>query len=295
MERVVLRLCEIRRMVAEVLEASSHVSRPMWEAAMIVAASHNVSREAVLTSVEDRYEPSPSLEMARRRAKGEPLAYVLGSMDFLRWRFLVGPGCLIPRPETEVLALKAAEVLPRGGTFLDWGTGSGCIACSIAMMVQDSLGVAMDLSPGALKWAWRNLREHQLLGRVFALHGGGPLDLPSSFKSFDLVVANPPYIPSDHLAALDVSVRCFEPHVALDGGPRGLEVPLNWLSECGRILKPGGYVLMETAGPHQVEELGRLSLEGFEYLGCFEDQYGVGRFAWWRSLGYDGDVVGRLG
>lgn len=271
-------------MVAGVLGVSPHVSRPMWEAALIVAASYGVSREAIVTSRSDHYDPAPSLDMAARRAGGEPLAYVLGSMDFLNWRFFVGPGCLIPRPETEVLVIKAAEVLPRGGRFLDWGTGSGCIACSIAMMVQDSEGVAMDLSPGALKWAWRNIKENRLLGRVFPIHGGGPLDLPSSLRPFDLVVANPPYIPSNHIATLDLSVRGFEPDLALDGGPDGVDVPLSWLSACGDILKPGGYVLMETAGPHQVGELGEVAFRGLEFLGGFEDQYGVMRFACWRSF-----------
>jgi release factor glutamine methyltransferase len=279
-----LKLRDLKQEIIKTLSGTDGVLRPSWEASLILATCLGVGREKLVSMGEEDVSPHGALEMTARRAKGEPLAYVLGTMDFLQWNFLVGPGCLIPRPETEVLASLAAETLGPRGRFLDWGTGSGCIACSLAMMVDGSQGVAMDASPGALKWAWRNVQRYRLSNRVLLVHGSSAHFISQDLTPFDLVVANPPYIPSEHMGELDGSVSRFEPHLALNGGDGGIQVPVEWLRGAVRLLRAGGQVLMETAGDWQLSILEALEIEGLSFVGSHQDQFGVRRVGRWKRV-----------
>ena len=164
-------------------------------------------------------------ELVRRRVEGCPVAYLVGRKEFYRLSFEVSPAVLIPRPATESLVVRALELLeplsaPR---VLDVGTGSGCIAVSIAKLNVGATIVAVDVSDEALAVARRNAERHGVVGRIqFAnsdVYAGINDQTP-----FDLIVSNPPYISSGSIPSQASGVREHEPRSAIDGGPDGLAV-----------------------------------------------------------------------
>jgi release factor glutamine methyltransferase len=154
----------------------------------------------------------------RRRAAGEPLQYIRGRCDFYGREFLVDDRVLIPRPETEILVEQAIARAPRGARVVDVGTGSGCIAVTLALERPDLRVVATDVSVAALAVAKRN---RDRLGARVAL---AACDLLDAVRDVDLIVSNPPYIPSADIATLQTEVRDHEPRNALTPGPRGTEI-----------------------------------------------------------------------
>ena len=154
----------------------------------------------------------------RRRAAGEPLQYIRGRCDFYGREFLVDDRVLIPRPETELLVEQAVARAPRGVRVVDVGTGSGCIAVTLALERPDLRVLAVDISVAALAVAKRN---RDCLGArvMFAAS-----DLLDAVKDVDLIVSNPPYIPAADIATLQTEVKDHEPRTALTPGPRGTEV-----------------------------------------------------------------------
>lgn len=186
--------------------------------------------------------------LVERRARDlVPVAYLTGTREFYGLDFVVTPDVLIPRPETELLvdaALGCLDAPPRqAARIVDVGTGSGCIAVAIAVSRPETRIVAIDRSRAALAIARRNAAHHDVSGRVhFAA-----ADLLSAVASgglVDTVVSNPPYVPD---ASLDVApdVRRHEPSQALFAGRDGLDVIRRLIAGAGRVLRPGGYLLME--------------------------------------------------
>ncbi|HUA08910.1 MAG TPA: peptide chain release factor N(5)-glutamine methyltransferase, partial [Candidatus Acidoferrales bacterium] len=182
-------------------------------------------------------------ELAARRAEGEPLAYVIGSVGFYRREFMVDARVLIPRPETEHLVEAAIAHLQdyTAARVLDVGTGSGAIALTIAAEVPQARVDAVDASPEALVVAIENRRRLQLDRRV-AFYLGDLLD-PVRGKHYDAIVANLPYVPSGQG---DPELR-FEPQMALDGGPDGLDFYRRFFASAPPMLNPGGVLLAEGA------------------------------------------------
>lgn len=185
-------------------------------------------------------------ELIQRRVAGWPVAYLVGARDFYLLSFEVSPAVLIPRPETETLVLEALAFLKplKAPTVLDLGTGSGCIAVSIAHQKKDARVTAVDVSPDALAVAQRNAAKNGVADRIEFLLGDLFAPLPES-AAFDLVVSNPPYIAQPEFAGLSPEVREHEPRVALDGGPDGLVVYRRIAAGVGRVMKPGGRLLLE--------------------------------------------------
>ena len=180
-------------------------------------------------------------EYKARRAGGEPLQYILGSCNFFGLEFKVNPSVLVPRPETEVLV---EEVLRhfKGSTILDIGTGSGCIAVTLAKNLPQARVTAVDVSPDTLAVARENAMAHGVGERVDFVQA----DMRSLAISgrFDLVVSNPPYIPSAQLASLPIDVQ-KEPRLALDGGEDGLEFHKILIKSSPLLLSRGGCLMME--------------------------------------------------
>ncbi len=167
-----------------------------------------------------------------RRASREPLAYILGTREFMGHDFLVTPAVLIPRPETELLVeLVVAEAKP-GDRIIDIGTGSGCIAISVALARPDVSVIAGDRSLAAIDLARSNANR---LGAAVAFVRG---DLASAISGADIVVANLPYIPSADIETLEPEVRDGEPRLALDGGADGLDFVRRLLDDCATRLRP---------------------------------------------------------
>ena len=187
----------------------------------------------------------------KRRQRGEPLAYILGHQAFLDLDLRVTPAVLIPRPDTETLALLARERAEHlaAPVIVDVGTGSGAIALYLARHLPHARIIATDRSEAALQVARQNARRlHLTLDWVQA-------DLLQGFRpaSVDLVVSNPPYVAEPEYPHLDPEVH-HEPREALVAGPRGTEVQERLLNEALRVLKSGGWILLELA-PHQQEFL----------------------------------------
>ncbi len=223
----------------------------------------------------------PAFDAAvRRRALREPFAYVTGSIGFHGLEFCVGPGVLIPRPETEELvaaALEAAKTVEGDSVaFLDLCTGSGCIAVALAIALQQEgktpHGAGTDLSETALRTARDNARRLAPgMDLVFLL-----ADLfPPEGNRFDLLVSNPPYIATDDIDPLAPEIVLFEPREALDGGVDGLAFHRRIVFEAPRFLKAGGWLLVEH-GADQGDEVRALLLldERYEEIATKNDLSG---------------------
>ncbi|MDI6901195.1 MAG: peptide chain release factor N(5)-glutamine methyltransferase [Anaerosomatales bacterium] len=190
-------------------------------------------------------------ELVARRAEGMPLQYVTGEMPFRHLVVHVEPGVFIPRPETEVLvdeALAAVDALAEKGAPLvvDLCTGSGCVAVSIAYERERACVHATDVSAAAVEAARRNALHAGVDNRVQVVHGDLFEPLPRDRAGHvDVIVSNPPYIPSADLPDLPAEVLGFEPGAALDGGPDGLSVARRIWDEATRWLRPGGTLALE--------------------------------------------------
>jgi release factor glutamine methyltransferase len=185
-------------------------------------------------------------ELVRRRAEGEPTAYLTGRREFYGRPFRVDPRVLVPRPETELLVEAALAALPEGGRALDLCTGSGCVAISLALAGKGARVFATDVSEDALALARENAAA---LGAVVDLAAGDLWSAVADPEPFDVVVSNPPYVPGRELASLPREVR-REPTVALDGGEDGLAVLRRIVEGAPARLRPGGTLCLEMHESH---------------------------------------------
>ena len=191
-------------------------------------------------------------EMVRRRASGEPLQYVLGVASFYGLEFAVDKRVLIPRPETELLADYVVKNMATARTIVDLGTGSGVVAIALAKNLSAANVLAVDASGDALEVARANAAKHE--AKVGFFQGDLFEPLPPDLK-FDVIVSNPPYIPSSEIASLAPEIRDYEPRAALDGGPDGLAVITRIVRESKARLTPGGRVVVELgAGQHDAAQ-----------------------------------------
>lgn len=187
------------------------------EAVWLMANALGVNTAEVLARGELRPEDLAKIEaVISRREGGEPLQYILGEADFYGRDFRVGRGVLIPRHDTETLidAVKLCFGREEAFTFLDWGTGSGCIAATILLEFPESSGYVVEASTEAKYYAMSNFERLGVSGRVTWCEG---------FPACDLTISNPPYIPSGEISGLMREVRDFEPVTALDGGQDGMK------------------------------------------------------------------------
>ena len=211
--------------------------------------------------------------MVARRARREPLQHILGTQEFDGLEFMVSPAVLIPRHDTEVLVAAACAQAPQASTVLDVGTGSGCVAVALARRLPQASVTAIDLSPDALAVARCNAKQHQvkiefLLGSFFQ---------PVAGRRFDLIVSNPPYIPTPKLAGLEPEVRDFDPRLALDGGPDGLDAYRTLVSAAPHYLVPGGWLLVEVGAGQDRAVCTQFSTAGFDAILSVPDSAGIQR------------------
>jgi release factor glutamine methyltransferase len=224
-------------------------------------------------------------ELIRRRGRREPLQHIVGSASFCGLEIAVNRDVLVPRPETELLAEHAWQFLSTSthqpSTALDFGTGSGCIAIALAVKCSGARVWAVDISPEALVLARQNAASHSVSERIQFLESDGFAALMSEGRvtqapdsnvetiigdsrssslrnrEFDLIVSNPPYIPSAEIASLPPEVRDYDPRRALDGGPDGLESYRRLASEGRPFLKADGRIMLEF-GDGQAEAVGEI-------------------------------------
>ena len=211
-------------------------------------------------------------ELIKRRVDGWPTAYLTGRRDFYMLSFEVSPAVLIPRPDTETLVVAALDALKGVTTprILDLGTGSGCVAVSLAHTLKTASVTAIDISPDALDTARRNAAAHAVADRIVFLHGDLFAPLPPA-ASFDAVVSNPPYIAPGEFAGLAVEVRDHEPRVALDGGPDGLAFYRRIAADAPTVLRPGGTLLVEIGSTQADAVMELFSAAGLTHVALTRD------------------------
>ena len=186
-------------------------------------------------------------DLIKRRGLREPLQHITGSTSFCGYEMTVNRHVLIPRPETELLAEAAWTFLatrPAPATALDFGTGSGCLAIALALKCPAAQISALDSSEPALAVARANAARHHVADRLHFLAGDAFAALPPN-ATFDLILSNPPYIPTAEIPTLDPEVRDFDPVSALDGGPDGLKFYELLARHSARHLRPGGQIMLE--------------------------------------------------
>jgi release factor glutamine methyltransferase len=190
--------------------------------------------------------------LVQRAGEHEPIAYLTGRAHFFNLEFEVTRDVLIPRPDTETLVENVLQLARNQPGFeaprvLDVCTGSGCVAAAIATRLKNAIVVATDVSANAAAVATRNIEKLGLAERVTVAHGDlfEPLKAMVDVRPFDLIVGNPPYIPTASIEALDRNVREYEPMVALDGGLDGLVIHRRILAEAPDRLVAGGRVFLE--------------------------------------------------
>ena len=233
------------------LQSASAQLGPVSESAALdaqVLLTHFLEKTRAWILAHDDEILNEKLETALNEAlsqllNGLPLPYLLGYWEFYGLDFIVTPDVLIPRPETELLVETALDWLnnhPQRRRAADIGTGSGCIAITLAKHCPDLSLTAVDISPAALHIAAQNTAAHAMQDQIEFIHGS--LTQPLSGQ-YDLICSNPPYIPSYKLP--DLEVTRHEPALALDGGPEGLDAIRTLLADLPRILAPGGLTLIE--------------------------------------------------
>jgi len=257
------------------------------DAEWLLAAGLRVPRGTLRTEP-DRLLEAPEVgwyvAALRRRMKREPLQHVLGTAAFRDVIVRVNTDALVPRPETELLAEWALQLLPHGvdrPLVIDLGTGSGCIACAIASERPEVEVIALEVSPRAAALARENVAALGLSARVAVEVS----DLFSALgtRRADVIVSNPPYLPTNLIATLAPEVSQYDPRTALDGGPDGLRVIRRLVAEAPSRLRPGGVLVLETAGGEQARAVAQLmQAQDLVKIETRTDMAGVERFVMGR-------------
>lgn len=239
--------------VREILQESEArlraVDSPRLSAELLLAKTVGCSRLSIILERDRQLSPQELEsfgELVSRRAKGEPIAYLLGEKEFYGLDFQVTRDVLIPRPETEHIIEEVEKLYSKEDAFqyLDLGTGSGILAVTIAKLFPMATGVAVDISPAALDIASGNARFHNVFDRLQFVEGDFTTPLFDE-AAFDLVVSNPPYVTHEEYGSASHEVTAFEPVGALVSGADGLDHVRAMLGHVERSLRSGGYFLME--------------------------------------------------
>lgn len=293
-------LGEARRLITGRL-SSAGIDSAVLEADWILQEVTGLGRARLLAGLQagvEREAWDEALLLVDRRARREPLQYVLGSTGFYGREFRVNPSVLIPRPETELLVETTIQRAPRGGRVLEIGTGSGCVAITVALERPDLDVVALDISSAALDVARANAEalgakltfvEGDAFGDAWIAHLGraplasappaSPAPAESASRSppvagaIDLLISNPPYVPLEDRPGLQPELA-YEPEIALyvDGGPAAFVDRLAELGE--RLLVSGGVLLIETHAPEAMQSLALLEARGFRTVRALRDLSG---------------------
>lgn len=225
---------------------------PRLDAEILLAHARGCPRIQLYTNYDEPLtdaQRATMRDLVKRRAAAEPVAYLVGHREFFGLDFRVTKDVLIPRPDTETLVVEAIEALKAQAAprVLDVGTGSGCIAISLAVNCPNAEVTAIDLSAAAMDIAQTNAHTHNVAGRIRWLCGDLFAPLNAS-EQFDLIASNPPYIAVAEIEMLSADVRLHEPRSALDGGPDGLDIIRRLIAGAPQHLVSQGKLLIEISG-----------------------------------------------
>lgn len=258
------------------------------EAKLLVAAAAGKTVPQLLRDMNlyasNRIEDTVT-EFVARRMRGEPVAYITGSWEFYGLPMITNPDVLIPRMDTEKLVDTVKELFTgrkMDARILDLCCGSGCITCAIGHEMPATRLVAIDISANALDVCRRNIAATKLISRVICMQADALSSPPLGIGDFDMIVSNPPYIPSEEIKTLDSSVKDFEPVWALDGGADGMKFYKAIIKYWKSLLRPGGYLLFEV-GEGQAQPVSEmLQAAGFSYTDTRKDTLGIDRVVFGR-------------
>lgn len=262
---------------------------PRWEAEVLLSHALDVERAALYASPErvlSAREWERLQMLLARRCAGEPLQYLIGYIEFYNCRLEVAPAVLIPRPETEELVERIVKDFPDApARVLDLGTGSGAIAIALARAWPTSSFVASDISEDALALAHKNAVLNGVAERIRFVRSDWFSEIDGRF---DLIVSNPPYVPTQYLASAPRELR-YEPRIALDGGEDGLEALARIIQESPQYLCSCGALYLEIGSDHGASVRALLQRSGaFAQIEILRDGSGHDRFA--RAINKEGDV-----
>ena len=243
---------------------------PTSVASRLAAAGCVAADEEAIELIAAATTPTELDALVARRASGEPLAWVVGSMDFCGLRLAVHPGVYVPRWQTEPLARRAAALLPTDGVAVDLCTGAGAIARVLRAASPNATVVATDIDAKAVANARAN--------RVDALLGDLDDPLPTALLgAVDVMTAVVPYVPTGDMQFLPRDVIAFEPRHALDGGDGGLDFLRRVLALSARWLRPGGWLLLELGGDQATAVAAAMPADGFTDIAVLRDDDGDDR------------------
>lgn len=260
--------------------AGKGIESPRLEAQVLLAHALGCERIQLYTRFDEVAAESVRAQfrdLVQRRIAGAPVAHLVGRKEFFTLTFAITPDVLIPRPATETLVVAALERLkllpsPR---VLDVGTGSGCIAVSVAARHKGAAVVAVDVSAAALHVARRNAEDNGVAERVEFRRGD--LFAPVAGATFDAVLSNPPYIATGEIGDLAKDVRDYEPRLALDGGADGFRLIERVIAAAPAHLKPGGWLFVEVGIGQADAAVQHLTQMGLSHDATLKDGDGIAR------------------
>ncbi len=252
-----MNVLELIKLGTEELKLKKIVSSRL-DAEILLSKTLNREREDILINLNQKVCETHLFKykkLIKRRSRNEPIAYILQEKEFWSKSFFVGPGTLIPRPETELMIEKLVTIFKEKKiSVLDLGTGSGCILISLLSELSGSKGTGIDISKEALLVAKINVDKHKMQNNVKLLKKS----INSEFKhKFDLVVSNPPYIRSNDIQSLSDDIKKYEPRIALDGGNDGLDLIKKVIYKTQYILKVNGMLALEI-GNRQFKKVSKI-------------------------------------
>lgn len=265
-------------MVKELKTKFAHMEDPSTESRALIREALNIDfNDLVLNDKPLSPEEEKKIgEWSARRLKGEPLAYISGRKAFHKYEFKVGPGVLIPRPETELLVFVGAKRVVRSNRvrIADLGSGSGCVGLTLLKEIAQAELYSVDISQTACDFTSENAAAHGLAARTHVFKTDVNVWRPD--VQFDLIVANPPYIPKSD-PQVEPNVHKYEPHEALYSGPDGLQAIGDWLTWAPGNLRKDGIMALEIGAGQSTSVMAIMAQAGFVDIQVQKDFAGIDR------------------
>ena len=252
---------------------------PKLDSELLLAKTLDISREEILLNLNYKISQSDLKKFnyyLNLRSQYKPIAHILNSKFFWKYKFYVNHEVLIPRPETELIIEQTLNVLPKKSkkNILEIGTGCGCIAISLIKERPDCRIIAIDKSAKAIKVAKKNAEIHQVKKKINFLN----IDVDKYLSNkYDIIISNPPYIKDCELLNLDKDVKLYEPKIALSGGFSGLEIFFKIINKCDKLLKNNGMLILEIGHKQGIDLKKHLKSKGFNQIKIYKDLSGNNR------------------
>jgi release factor glutamine methyltransferase len=233
----------------EILKANN-IDNPILDAQIILGNILNIDKLHILIYPEKTVSEENRLDFLNQiklRADGMPTQYIVGRQEFMNMEFEVNKDVLIPRPDTEILIEEIINRLDNDKEYniLDIGTGSGCISISLAKYLKKALVYTVDISEDATRVAVRNAKKNNVFDKIKFFNGNIFEPFKDESFQFDIIVSNPPYIPTKVIPTLSTNVKDYEPTLALDGGEDGLNFYREIIKNANKVLKHRGKIFFE--------------------------------------------------